>query len=56
MRDAKINDIYQGTGEIDERIVARRILDDPSSVLRQPGPARISHQLATAAADSTASS
>jgi alkylation response protein AidB-like acyl-CoA dehydrogenase len=34
MRDAKINDIYQGTREIDKLIVARRILDDPSSMLR----------------------
>jgi acyl-CoA dehydrogenase len=34
MRDAKINDIYEGTQEINQLIVARRILDYSSSVLR----------------------
>jgi len=34
MRDAKINDIYEGTQQINQLIVARRILDYPSSVLR----------------------
>jgi acyl-CoA dehydrogenase len=34
MRDAKINDIYEGTQEINKLIVARRILDYPSSMLR----------------------
>ncbi|MBW2374275.1 MAG: acyl-CoA dehydrogenase, partial [Deltaproteobacteria bacterium] len=34
MRDAKINDIFEGTQQINQLIVARRILDYPSSVLR----------------------
>jgi acyl-CoA dehydrogenase len=34
MRDAKINDIYEGTQQINQLIVARRILDYPSSILR----------------------
>jgi len=34
MRDAKINDIYEGTQQINQLIVARRILGYPSSVLR----------------------
>ena len=34
MRDAKINDIFEGTQQINQLIVARRILDFPSSMLR----------------------
>jgi acyl-CoA dehydrogenase len=34
MRDAKINDIYEGTQQINQLIVARRILDYSSSALR----------------------
>jgi len=34
MRDAKINDIYEGTQQINQLIVARRILDYSSGVLR----------------------
>jgi acyl-CoA dehydrogenase len=34
MRDAKINDIYEGTQQINLLIVARRILDYPSAMLR----------------------
>jgi acyl-CoA dehydrogenase len=34
MRDAKINDIYEGTQQINLLIVARRILDFPSAMLR----------------------
>jgi acyl-CoA dehydrogenase len=34
MRDAKINDIYEGTGQINTLIVARRILDYSSKELR----------------------
>jgi len=34
MRDVKINDIYEGTQQINQLIVARRILDYPSSMLR----------------------
>ena len=34
MRDAKITDIYEGTQQINQLIVARRILDYSSSVLR----------------------
>jgi acyl-CoA dehydrogenase len=34
MRDAKINDIYEGTQQINQMIVARRILDYPSAMLR----------------------
>jgi acyl-CoA dehydrogenase len=34
MRDAKINDIYEGTQQINQLIVARKILDYPSSMLR----------------------
>jgi len=34
MRDAKINDIYEGTQQINQLIVARRILEYPSSMLR----------------------
>jgi len=34
MRDAKINDIYEGTQQINQLIVARRILEYPSSLLR----------------------
>jgi acyl-CoA dehydrogenase len=34
MRDAKISDIYEGTQEINQLIVARRILDYSSSMLR----------------------
>jgi acyl-CoA dehydrogenase len=34
MRDAKINDIYEGTQQINLLIIARRILDYPSSMLR----------------------
>ncbi len=34
MRDAKINDIYEGTQQINQLIVARRILDYSSAVLR----------------------
>jgi acyl-CoA dehydrogenase len=34
MRDAKINDIYEGTQQINQLIVARRVLDYSSSILR----------------------
>jgi acyl-CoA dehydrogenase len=34
MRDAKINDIYEGTQQINQLIIARRILDYPSAMLR----------------------
>ncbi len=34
MRDAKINDIYEGTQQINQLIVARRIIDYPSAMLR----------------------
>jgi acyl-CoA dehydrogenase len=34
MRDAKINDIFEGTQQINQLIIARRILDYPSSMLR----------------------
>jgi acyl-CoA dehydrogenase len=34
MRDAKINDIFEGTQQINQLIVARRILDYSSSMLR----------------------
>jgi acyl-CoA dehydrogenase len=34
MRDAKINDIYEGTQQINQLIIARRILEYPSSMLR----------------------
>jgi acyl-CoA dehydrogenase len=34
MRDAKINDIYEGTQQINQLIVARRILEYSSSQLR----------------------
>ncbi len=34
MRDAKINDIYEGTQQINQLIVARRILDYSSGLLR----------------------
>jgi acyl-CoA dehydrogenase len=34
MRDAKINDIFEGTQQINQLIVARRVLDYPSSMLR----------------------
>ncbi|MCZ6783510.1 MAG: acyl-CoA dehydrogenase family protein [Proteobacteria bacterium] len=34
MRDAKINDICEGTQQINQLIIARRILDYPSSMLR----------------------
>jgi acyl-CoA dehydrogenase len=34
LRDAKVNDIYEGTQQINQLIVARRLLDYPSSVLR----------------------
>ena len=34
MRDAKINDIFEGTQQINQLIVARRILDYPSAMLR----------------------
>jgi acyl-CoA dehydrogenase len=34
MRDAKINDIYEGTQQINQLIVARRILNYPSAMLR----------------------
>ena len=34
MRDAKVNDIFEGTQQINQLIVARRILDYPSSMLR----------------------
>jgi acyl-CoA dehydrogenase len=34
MRDAKINDIYEGTQQINLLIVARRILDYSSAMLR----------------------
>ncbi len=34
MRDAKINDIYEGTQQINQLIVARRILEYASSMLR----------------------
>jgi acyl-CoA dehydrogenase len=33
-RDAKINDIYEGTQQINQLIVARRVLDYPSAMLR----------------------
>jgi acyl-CoA dehydrogenase len=33
MRDAKINDIFEGTQQINQLIVARRILEYPSSIL-----------------------
>jgi acyl-CoA dehydrogenase len=34
MRDAKINDIFEGTQQINQLIVARRVLDYPSAMLR----------------------
>jgi alkylation response protein AidB-like acyl-CoA dehydrogenase len=34
MRDAKINDIFEGTQQINQLIVARRILDYSSAMLR----------------------
>ena len=34
MRDAKINDIYEGTQQINQLIVARRLLEYSSSQLR----------------------
>ena len=34
MRDAKINDIFEGTQQINQLIIARRVLDYPSSMLR----------------------
>ncbi len=34
MRDAKINDIYEGTQQINQLIIARRILEYPSAMLR----------------------
>jgi acyl-CoA dehydrogenase len=34
MRDAKINDIYEGTQQINQLIVARRVLDYSSAMLR----------------------
>ena len=34
MRDAKINDIFEGTQQINQLIVARRILNYSSSMLR----------------------
>jgi acyl-CoA dehydrogenase len=34
MRDAKIADLYEGTQQINQLIVARRILDYPSAMLR----------------------
>ena len=34
MRDGKINDIFEGTQQINQLIVARRILNYSSSVLR----------------------
>ena len=34
MRDAKINDIYEGTQQINQLIIARRILGYSSAVLR----------------------
>jgi acyl-CoA dehydrogenase len=34
MRDAKVNDIYEGTQQINQLIVARRVLDYSSSLLR----------------------
>jgi len=34
MRDAKINDIYEGTQQINQLIIARRILGYPSAMLR----------------------
>ena len=34
MRDAKINDIYEGTQQINQLIIARRILNYSSSILR----------------------
>ncbi|MFQ5417436.1 MAG: acyl-CoA dehydrogenase family protein [Myxococcota bacterium] len=34
MRDAKISDIVEGTQQINRLIVARRLLDYPSSMLR----------------------
>ncbi|HJX69366.1 MAG TPA: acyl-CoA dehydrogenase family protein, partial [Dehalococcoidia bacterium] len=34
MRDAKINDIFEGTGQINMLIVARRILDYSRDQLR----------------------
>jgi len=34
MRDAKINDIFEGTQQINQLIVARRILNYPSAMLR----------------------
>ncbi len=34
MRDAKVNDIFEGTQQINQLIVARRILDYPSAMLR----------------------
>jgi acyl-CoA dehydrogenase len=34
MRDAKVNDIYEGTQQINQLIVARRILDYSSGMLR----------------------
>ena len=33
-RDAKINDIFEGTQQINQLVVARRVLDYPSSMLR----------------------
>jgi acyl-CoA dehydrogenase len=34
MRDAKINDIFEGTGQINMLIVARRVLDYSRDQLR----------------------
>jgi acyl-CoA dehydrogenase len=33
-RDAKINDIFEGTQQINQLIVVRRVLDYPSAMLR----------------------
>ncbi len=34
MRDARINDIYEGTGQINRLVVARRLLGYSSAELR----------------------
>ena len=34
MRDAKINDIFEGTQQINQLIIARRVLDYSSGMLR----------------------
>jgi hypothetical protein len=40
MRDAKISDIYEGTQQINQLIIARRILGHSSETLRAAGGRR----------------